>query len=262
MITSPNMGLAIWDQLEDNYNHAQLANNLLKIDVHDHSAQGGVAIASAAISDGAVTTDKLADVGVTTDKLADRSVTQEKLSVSLGRLGSVSSLWRPNTTVPIPGLYPTPTEKWVIAAGQMLDDTQHDFPGGGDIKVLDMRNRFALGAIDTGGGETPNIAPAIGQASGSHTRDLSHKHLVDGRNIHIPYKRYNSPYEEYLAQLRGDSDNDFGDLVVRNRGYDYWPWSWYWWGETVAVDSDVQGSAALDIRPQWIGLLYIVRVKS
>lgn len=59
------MGLRVWDQLGDQYDHAQLADNLVKIDYHDHTPGRGVRIPTDGIADGAVTPDKLSnDVAV------------------------------------------------------------------------------------------------------------------------------------------------------------------------------------------------------
>jgi hypothetical protein len=55
MITEPNMGLKIWNNLTDPYDHAQLADNWAKVAVHDHSGNKGVQIPTAGIADGAIT---------------------------------------------------------------------------------------------------------------------------------------------------------------------------------------------------------------
>jgi hypothetical protein len=54
------MGLSIWNLLTDPYDHAQLADNFSKIDLHDHTPGRGIQIPTEGITDGAVTAAKLA----------------------------------------------------------------------------------------------------------------------------------------------------------------------------------------------------------
>ena len=58
-ITTSNMGLRVWDQLNDPYDHDQLANNWAKVDLHDHTPGRGIQIPTEGIADGAVTSDKI-----------------------------------------------------------------------------------------------------------------------------------------------------------------------------------------------------------
>lgn len=59
-LTSPKMGLRIWDALSDPYDHNQLADNWSKVDFHDHTPGRGVQIPTEGIADGAVTSVKMA----------------------------------------------------------------------------------------------------------------------------------------------------------------------------------------------------------
>jgi hypothetical protein len=58
-VTSPNMGLKIWNLTSDPYDHAQLAANWAKVDQHNHSEGKGVQIPTGGIEDGAITAAKL-----------------------------------------------------------------------------------------------------------------------------------------------------------------------------------------------------------
>lgn len=58
--TSPKMGLNIWNLLSDPYDHAQLADNFSKLDLHDHTPGRGIQIPTEGIADGAITQPKLA----------------------------------------------------------------------------------------------------------------------------------------------------------------------------------------------------------
>jgi hypothetical protein len=75
---SDKMGLRVWDQLNDPYDHDQLADNWNKISYHDHTPGRGVQIPTEGLADGAVTAAKLA--AGTTLPLADNSVTQPKIA--------------------------------------------------------------------------------------------------------------------------------------------------------------------------------------
>lgn len=89
---TPRMSLTVWNNTTDPYDHEQLANNFLKLDLHDHSQGRGTAIPGAGIqpyaisSDhiypGSLTTLALADGSVTTPKIADLAVTPAKLSAT------------------------------------------------------------------------------------------------------------------------------------------------------------------------------------
>lgn len=64
--TTPKMGLRLWDQLVDLYDHNQGADNLSKIDFHDHTPGRGVPIPTQGIANGAVSFSQL-DPNVVTD---------------------------------------------------------------------------------------------------------------------------------------------------------------------------------------------------
>lgn len=92
-ITSPNMGLKVWNLLTDPYDHAQLADNWAKVDQHDHSTGKGAQIPTGGIADGAVTADKIDPSALPTLVLADDSVTTAKIlngAVTTGKLGTGS----------------------------------------------------------------------------------------------------------------------------------------------------------------------------
>lgn len=103
--TSTKIGLRVWDQLGDRYDHQQLADNFNKIDFHDHTIGRGVQIPTEGLADGAVTSAKLdpsvaltvPDNSITTIKFVDGNVTTAKiadLAISTAKLadGSVTSL--------------------------------------------------------------------------------------------------------------------------------------------------------------------------
>lgn len=77
-------------------------------------------------------------------------------------LGMIFPWYRPSLAVSLPTGY-------VVVDGSTLNSTQHDFPGGGDVTIPDLRNRFVLGA---------DPEKAIGTAGSSVGSLLAHD--VDG----------------------------------------------------------------------------------
>jgi len=101
-----NMGLWMWDQSEDDYNHEQLASNFARLDSHDHTNGRGVQLTTQSIAAGSIdktllaaeavqlsnlsaeiqaklkgeiTTEGIASEAVTAVKLATNSVTTIKI---------------------------------------------------------------------------------------------------------------------------------------------------------------------------------------
>jgi hypothetical protein len=71
------MGLAIWNLISDRYNHDQQADNMAKIDFHDHSPGRGIQIGSEGIKDGAITAIKIAPGA---DSIQNGSITTLKFA--------------------------------------------------------------------------------------------------------------------------------------------------------------------------------------
>lgn len=60
MVTTPQMGLKVWNLTTDPYNSGQLAENWAKVDEHDHTTGKGQQIPTGGVADGAITVAKLA----------------------------------------------------------------------------------------------------------------------------------------------------------------------------------------------------------
>lgn len=171
--TTPNMGLYSWDLSSDPYDHTQLAANFNALDSHNHTAGSGAIITTPAIQDLAITTGKLAGSSVTNAKIADDSVTKAKMDRAyVHPLGSIMPWWRPSSLSEIP-------TGWVVAKGQTLTSSEHDFAGGGSIILPDLRNKFLLGADTESTGTSTSAPPAISQTGGSHEKNISHSHTID-----------------------------------------------------------------------------------
>lgn len=75
-----NLGLSVWDQEADQFNHTELANNWSTIDEHDHSAGKGVQISTDGLANLAVTGPKLAADSVDSSKIAANAVGNSELA--------------------------------------------------------------------------------------------------------------------------------------------------------------------------------------
>src|SRR5690349_16958346 len=125
MEQTTNMNLYKWDELDDPYDHTQLAANWEAVDDHDHSSGRGVqidtagikdnAIATAKIQNSAVTSSKIATDGVHTSNIQNSAVTADKLDQSLFAsilpLGTVLPWYRP------PGSSATTPTGFVLCVG-------------------------------------------------------------------------------------------------------------------------------------------------
>lgn len=103
MLSTPNMGLIAWNQPSDPYNSQELAENFVRLDLHDHTEGRGQRIGTAAITDQAITASKLHPTAVAgaigtgtvdTLQLADNSVTRAKVTKSFiqGKRATLSSV--------------------------------------------------------------------------------------------------------------------------------------------------------------------------
>lgn len=59
-MTTSFMGLRVWDQLLDDYDHDQLADNWAKIDNHDHTPGRGVLLTTESIANASITLPQMA----------------------------------------------------------------------------------------------------------------------------------------------------------------------------------------------------------
>jgi hypothetical protein len=221
MFVTLNMGLHAWDAGGDSYDHSQLANNFTAIDQHDHSPSKGVRIPADGLADGAVTGVKIAANAVTPDKIPDGSLTQQELAAdSIGNaqlqdaavgspelqdgsvisskldpnllpVGTVIPWYRPSTSVPLPA------GGWEVCDGRAWSSIANAW-GQSAGTIPDLRGKFVLGAGLSNIGSGPTNYPDIGQAGGSHTKDLSHTHVVNAHTHNVP---------NHTHSISGDGDH-------------------------------------------------------
>jgi hypothetical protein len=170
MSITANMGLVKWTDLDDPYDHTQLAGNFNTIDLHDHTEGKGLQIPSDGIEDEAILTALLADASVTNAKLADHSVSASKIEAGVvASLGDVKFWWRPNASTAIP-------TGWVIADGRSVLASEHDFSGGGTISVPNLIERVPRGVNEAD----------IGSSGGASAINLAHTHTVSPHDHVVP----------------------------------------------------------------------------
>lgn len=157
-----NMSLIKWNEGTDPYDHTQLSGNFQIIDEHDHTAGRGVRLKGASLENEAINTAQLKNASVTNAKLAG-GITADKLASGIiNSLGDLKFWWRSNPATAIP------SGGWVIAAGQTLLGSEHEFAGGGSITLPNLINRFVRGSEIEG----------IGLTGGASTINLNHSHNV------------------------------------------------------------------------------------
>lgn len=68
-VTTPKMGLKVWNLETDSYDHSQLAENWAKVDQHNHSEGEGSPIPTGGIENGAISESKIGNGQVSPEKL-------------------------------------------------------------------------------------------------------------------------------------------------------------------------------------------------
>lgn len=202
------MGLIGWDLPTDPYDHAQLAQNFVKLDAHDHTNTKGKQVPSAGILDLAITSAKIQSLAVNGSKLADNSVTSSKivdgsigsaelasesvttakiaphsvgkdqLDLNIVPIGTVIQWYRPTGSVSLP-------TGWEICDGRAWSDISNSW-GINSGAIPDLRNKFVLGASVSGTGSSASTPPDIGQPGGNHEQNLAHSHGVYDHSHSVP----------------------------------------------------------------------------
>lgn len=269
------------------------------------------AINATKLASNAVTTTKITDLNVTKNKMADcavddrvlcdGAVTAAKLDPDVVPIGQVIQWWRPDDTVGLPG------GGWEVADGATITAINHDFPVAGSIVLPDLRNRFILGAVTSGGGAGTGTAPNIGLIGSAHTKDLSHAHTIAHThtvNSHTHGYGFGDHTHRFIdplnpgdppvhfhqrgsgVKLRADdldttwrqgaylpginsafapnTTHDSGPIEMEQAGGQLANTSAVSPGTSAssAANSGTAGSASQDIRPAYVGLLFLIKVRS
>jgi hypothetical protein len=157
-------------------------------------------------------------------------------------LGTVISWWRPDTSVAIP------SDEWAIADGSVVSDPESPLYGQ---RLPNLTDRFIMGV-------TPD---SIGQMGGSNTLDLSHSHQVNSHTHSIPSHSHSLDHDHHTSDvycIGGGSTSvhrDITGVTVSNTG------SWSGTSGASQPSTNSQLSNTTDNRPQYVGLLFLVRIK-
>lgn len=111
----PAMGLIMWDQLTDPYDHVELASNMAKIDQHDHTPGRGIQLTTQSFAPESITSAQLANNSITSAKIENGTIQvadlatslQNKVATSRKSLKIDTEESRTNTAF---GLLPTPDQ--------------------------------------------------------------------------------------------------------------------------------------------------------
>lgn len=281
---SPNIGLRVWDLSDDSYDHGELASNWTKVDQHDHTSGKGVKIPRGGIADDAIGPDQLAEDSVTSAHIVDGTI--QGSDIAPGAIGITQLSPSARNVVPLgtviawyraTGAVSLPTG-WELCDGRNWSAVANDMGLSSDT-LPDLRNRFVLGAGGSG--------PAERSTGGSHTLGLSHNHTVDSHTHstadhshgiltdgthHHQFSDDNTNIVSRPLNIGTGVDaealylpNHVNETIVMNdRG------AHSHGGSTSAAGAGDTGSSApgtgnslgtVDIRPQFTGLLYIMKVR-
>jgi hypothetical protein len=197
-----NMGLTIWNNIDDDFDFGVLEDNFLAIDQHDHSDEMGVQIGTEGLRDQVVISSKLAPLAVATShiqsaavtgsQIAERAITGDKiqpyaitpglvenLSLTYGQmdptlvpLGGIMLWWRP------PGSGAAPGGVWEIMDGRPWNSISNAW-GLNSGNIPNMIDSFVMGTGTTTGVGIGNTGGAGGSINLSHAHNvLAHAHTT------------------------------------------------------------------------------------
>jgi hypothetical protein len=208
----------------------------------------------------------VADDSITSEKIEDGTIQAVDMAPDAFPpgvpVGTVISWWRPNATMPLP------SEDWAIADGSVVNDP--DSPLYGQA-LPNLTDRFVMG-----------VAPGnIGVTGGTNTLNLSHRHQVDDHTHSIPshahdngtlranvavesdrvyVKRYGAGFSATYANYTGGTHYNT-HITGASADVDGDTGSWSGTSGASHPNTNYQLSSATDNRPQYVGVLFLVRIK-
>lgn len=181
MITSPHMGLNIWDDAKDDFDHAQLADNFVAIDNHDHTPGKGKPISAEALESGSITSAQIAEEAIEAKNIQNGSVGSEQIDPEFLPLGTVIMWYRLNPEVPLPG------GGWEVMDGREWKNVENDMGYNTGNLPNFTTGRFPRGAVASGEGIEP------GDTGGASTASLAHSHSVESHTHSVPSHTHSIP---------------------------------------------------------------------
>lgn len=188
-------------------------------------------------------------------------------------VGTVISWWRADDGTPLP------SDEWAIADGSVVDDPESPLYGQALPNMIDQ---FVMG-----------VAPSsIGASGGSNSLDLAHSHTVDSHRHRVDSHAHSIPSHNHSYSgtasggccaydggyyYAGDDSTRYAALVYDPAGAWYYRHKHTYSGTTASWSgtsgstapytnyqspgTDSQLSSSTDNRPQYVGLLFLVKIK-
>lgn len=234
----------------DNIQNASItANSKFKTASITDAVIAADAVVTNILADGAVTTTKILDAAVTTAKMKDNEIKLEKLSVTTSGalfVGSVIKFHTYNGLLSIP-------RGFVKCDGSLIDQTTYDAQHGSGTYVTDgvatggllgkytpnMVSKYAIGSLTTSQTGASAIAS---EGNAGNTANFTHTHTLDDHTHTLPTVFTST-------QNPGGLLTPNGYLIDRTST------------STTTSKSVANGlTTALDIRPESIEFIYIIKV--
>lgn len=252
-----------------------------------------LSVGTAQLQDGSVTNAKLASGGtINGNQITPGSIGFTQLDPNVQPLGTVLLWYRAPGDVRLPG------GVWEPLDGRAWNSVPNSL-GYSTGNMPDTRNAFPMGAALTGSGNGPYVPPAIGATGGNHTPYFGHAHTVALHNHtqvgHTHITTYNGAHNHTFASnhlhSRGNSFPQGMTVINANTNQQqgnplqstYIAGFNSGSGDAVAVmdstpdhihgtnaaqvNTDYGGSNTdvgmgyIDTRPQFVGFLFIMRVR-
>lgn len=223
-----NLSLIIWDEGDDPYDHTELASNWDAVDNHDHSTGKGKRIATGGLDDNAVTNDKLAPNSVTTVEILNGTILAEDIAPGaigleqinpaiferITPLGVVVPWFRPSLSIGVPA-------GWALADGSTISAGSHGWPGGGNVVLPDLRNKFVLGAAISGTGTGTESPPVENTTGGAHSRSLAHTHGVAAHSHTVTAHSHTVDSHSHTVNAHSHTVNSHNHSVTSGGGHSH-----------------------------------------
>lgn len=119
---------------------------------------------------------ELQSASVGTGEIQDHSVTQNKLDPSILPIGFVAMWYRADAAVLPPAGWEVMDGRAWSSIPNSLGAGGLQWNAG---NIPNMVNKFPLGAALAGTGSTPDLPPNVGATGGAHARNLSHTHTTN-----------------------------------------------------------------------------------
>jgi hypothetical protein len=135
------MGLRIWNQLSDLYNHDQLADNWSKVDLHDHTPGRGIRIPAEGIDNEAVIGSKISPAFMQTVEGAFATIAAgSTLTVTLTwPIAFADALYRTFATTRDSGVFASVTARTQIGVTIVIRNPTGGTSNASVVQVLGIR---------------------------------------------------------------------------------------------------------------------------